>query len=149
MGEAHARSIVANVGSFADRWLTSRHPLNVSRHDRICLFIGQEQVRAGRLLKQQIKPGRGMSLKGPDRPKDPALARIAVIEQWICFVLGLVCVAFGIWGVRMEWSQKTLSAHVAWLGSAYGPTLRVAAVMCVGIGVALLYRAWTQQGGTP
>jgi hypothetical protein len=71
-------------------------------------------------------------------------AKIVVIEQWICFLLGLVCIAFGIWGLRMEHSQEALAAYVAWLGSVYGPALRVVAVLCLGLGVALVYRGWTR-----
>jgi hypothetical protein len=69
--------------------------------------------------------------------------RIAVIERWICFLLGVVCIAFGIWGICMDPSQEALLAYVAWLGSAYGPTLRGTAILCLGVGVALVYRAWT------
>ncbi len=71
-------------------------------------------------------------------------ARIVIIEQWICFLLGVVCIAFGIWGLRMGQSEEALAAYVAWLGSAYGPTLRVVAVLCLGMGVALVYRGWTR-----
>ncbi|MBB5341086.1 hypothetical protein [Tunturiibacter gelidoferens] len=67
---------------------------------------------------------------------------IVVIEQWICLVLGLVCMAFGIWGIYMKPEQDALSAYIAWLGSLYMPTLRVTALVCIGLGVALARRGW-------
>src|SRR6202042_3388011 len=67
---------------------------------------------------------------------------IVVIEQWICLVLGLVCMAFGIRGIYMKPEQDALSAHIAWLGSLYMPTLRVTAVACIGLGVALARWGW-------
>jgi hypothetical protein len=67
---------------------------------------------------------------------------IDVIEQWICLVWGLVCMAFGIWGIYMKPEQDTLSAYSAWLGSLYMPTLRITAVACIGLGVALARRGW-------
>jgi hypothetical protein len=67
---------------------------------------------------------------------------IAVIEQWVCFVLGLVCMAFGIWGICVKPEERTLSASIAWLGSLYIPTLRVTAVVCLGLGVTLVRLGW-------
>jgi hypothetical protein len=67
---------------------------------------------------------------------------IVVIEQWICLVLGLVCMAFGMWGICMEPEQDALSAYIAWLGSLYMPTLRVTAIVCIGLGVMLARRGW-------
>jgi hypothetical protein len=67
---------------------------------------------------------------------------IVVIEQWICFVLGLVCMAFGIWAICVKPEELALSAYIAWLGSLYVPTLRVTAVVCLGLGVALVRLGW-------
>jgi hypothetical protein len=79
-----------------------------------------------------------------DEQRASALAKIVVVEQWICFLLGIVCIAFGIWGISIAPSQELLPAYVAWLGSAYAPTLRGTAILCLGLGIALVYRAWTQ-----
>jgi len=68
--------------------------------------------------------------------------KIVVIEQWICFLLGFICVAFGIWGICMKSGHQALSAYIAWLGSLYVPTLRVIAVVCLGFGVMLVRRGW-------
>ena len=65
-----------------------------------------------------------------------------VVEQWICFVLGFVCMACGIWGICMKSGQSALSTSVAWLGSLYVPALRVTAAVCLGLGVMLVRRGW-------
>lgn len=65
-----------------------------------------------------------------------------VVEQWICFVLGFACVAFGIWGICMKPGLDALSASIAWLGSLYVPALRMTAVACVGMGLVLLHQGW-------
>jgi hypothetical protein len=86
--------------------------------------------------------GQRVREKGGDEQKSTQPTTIVVAEQWICFVLGLVCIAFGMWGICMKPGQQALSAHIAWLGSLYMPTLRVTAVMCIGLGVILARRGW-------
>ena len=71
-----------------------------------------------------------------------ASPKTIVVEQWLCFVLGCVCMAFGVWGICMKPEQDVLSAHIVWLGSLYMPTLRVTAVVCIGLGVVLARRGW-------
>jgi hypothetical protein len=88
--------------------------------------------------------GRRMRLKRGNEYKESGLTKIVVVEQWICFLLGVVCIAFGLWGICMDCSQEALRPYVAWLGSAYEPTLRRTAILCFGLGIALVYRAWTQ-----
>jgi hypothetical protein len=68
--------------------------------------------------------------------------KIAVLERWICLVLGLVCMGFGMWGICMKSEQDALHAHIEWLGSLYVPTLRVTAIVCTGLGVMLARRGW-------
>ena len=92
-------------------------------------------------LERTSSVGHGVREKGGgDERKSAQPTTIVVIEQWICFVLGLVCIAFGIWGICMKPEQDALSAYIAWLGSLYVPTLRVMAVVCVGLGVMLIRR---------
>ena len=67
---------------------------------------------------------------------------IVFIEQWICFVLGLVCMGFGIRGICVRPEEHALSACIAWLGSLYMPTLRITAVVCLGLGVTLVRLGW-------
>jgi hypothetical protein len=88
--------------------------------------------------ERPLSVGQGVKEKGKDERKSAQPTTIVVIEQWICFVLGLVCIAFGIWAICMK--PDALSAHIAWLGSLYVPTLRVTAVVCVGLGVMLIRR---------
>ena len=95
----------------------------------------------GHLSRERtLSVGQGAREDGEDERKSAPPTTIAVIEQWICFVLGLVCMAFGIWGICMKPEQDALSAYIAWLGSLYVPTLRVTAVVCVGLGVMLIRR---------
>jgi len=95
----------------------------------------------GHLSRERtLSVGQGVREKGGDERKRAQHTTIVVIEQWICFVLGLVCLAFGIWGICMKPEQDALSAYIAWLGSLYVPTLRVTAVVCVGLGVMLIRR---------
>jgi len=70
------------------------------------------------------------------------LVNFAAIEQWSCFLLGVLCIAFGILGVSMERNYNSLPGYVAWLGSAYQATLRGTALLCIGLGIALVYRSW-------
>jgi hypothetical protein len=79
----------------------------------------------------------GGNEQGSAQPK-----AIVVIEQWICFVLGLICMAFGIWGICVKPEEHALSASIAWLGSLYIPTLRATAVVCLGLGVTLVRLGW-------
>jgi hypothetical protein len=90
--------------------------------------------------ERTLSVGQRVRKKGRGKPKSTQPEMIVVVEQWICLVLGLACVGFGMWGICMKPEQDALSAHVAWLGSLYTPTLRVTAVVCIGLGVALVRR---------
>lgn len=92
--------------------------------------------------ERPLSVGQGVNEKGKDERKSAQPTTIVVIEQWICFVLGLVCIAFATWAICMKPEQDALSAYLAWLGSLYVPTLRVTAVVCVGLGVMLIRRGW-------
>jgi hypothetical protein len=89
-----------------------------------------------------LSVGQSVREKGGGEQKSAQPTTTAVIEQWICFVLGLVCMAFGVWGLCMKPEQDALSTYIAWLGSLYMPTLRVTAVVCIGLGVVLARRGW-------
>jgi hypothetical protein len=91
--------------------------------------------------ERALSAGRGVRKKEEDEQRRVPPKTI-VVEQWICFVLGFVCMAFGIWGICMKPGQDALSAYIAWLGSLYMPTLRVTAVVCIGLGVILARRGW-------
>jgi hypothetical protein len=105
--------------------------------------IGNFQENAKHLGHERtVNVRQGVGEKGGDKQKSGQPTTVAVIEQWICLVLGLVCMAFGVWGICMEPGQNALSEHIAWLGLLYMPTLRVTAVVCVGLGVMLARRGW-------
>jgi hypothetical protein len=65
---------------------------------------------------------------------------IVAIEQWVCMVLGVVCIASGTCGIFMKLSQNALPAYLAWLTMAYVPTLRITAVACLVMGLVLVRR---------
>jgi hypothetical protein len=92
--------------------------------------------------ERTVSVGQGLREREGDERKSAQPKMIVVIEQWICLVLGLACMAFGMWGICMEPEQDALSAYIAWLGSLYVPTLRVTAVVCIGLGVMLARRGW-------
>ena len=97
----------------------------------------------GHLRRERtLSVGQGVREKGGGEQESAQPKMIVVIEQWICFVLGLACMAFGMWGICMKPEQDALSAYIAWLGSLYMPTLRVTAIVCVGLGVMLARRGW-------
>jgi len=81
--------------------------------------------------------------KGKEKEQKYAPARMIIVEQWICFVWGFVCMAFGIWGICMKSERDALPPYIAWLGSLHMPALHVTAVACLGMGVVLIGRGWT------
>ncbi len=78
------------------------------------------------------------------REHDVPSPEIAVVWQWICFALGLVSMACGVWGICVQHGQNVLPGWGAWLGSFYVPVLRLVAVLCLGIGAVLVRRGWAQ-----
>ena len=122
------------------RILTTKVISPIQGYDRGAASL-QEEV--GHLSRDRtLSVGQRVREKGGGKQKDAQPKTIVVIEQWICLVLGLICMAFGMWGICMRPGQGTLSEHIAWLGSLYMPTLRVTAVVCVGLGVMLIRRGW-------
>jgi hypothetical protein len=113
------------------------YPVQGSSRDPGCLYRNVGYLDRERALSA----GRGVRKKEEDEQRRVPPKTI-VVEQWICFVLGFVCMAFGIWGICMKPEQDALSAYIAWLGSLYMPTLRVTAVVCIGLGVMLARRGW-------
>jgi hypothetical protein len=90
--------------------------------------------------ERALSVGRGIRKKEGDEQKRARPTTIAVIEQWICLVSGFTCTAFGMWGIYVKPRQGALSEYIAWLGSLYMPTLRVTAIVCIGLGVMLIRR---------
>jgi hypothetical protein len=130
--------MMADTGT--GRMLTTKVIFPIQGYDRVAASLHEEVGHLGR--GRALSVGRGIRKKGGDEQKNAQPTTIAVIEQWICLVLGLVCMAFGMWGICMKPGQDALSEHIAWLGSLYMPTLRVTAVVCAGLGVMLIRRGW-------
>jgi hypothetical protein len=86
----------------------------------------------------------GMKKNRKEERKDSRFELIVAIEQWICLVLGAVCIASGTWGVFLRLSQNALPKHLAWLAMAYVPTLRITAVACLVMGLVLVRRGLAQ-----
>jgi len=122
------------------RTLTTKVISPIQGYDRGGASLHEKVGNLGR--ERALSIGRGIRKKGGDEQKSAQPTTIAVIVQWICLVLGLVCMTFGMWGICMKPGQDTVSEHIAWLGSLYMPTLRVTAVVCVGLGVMLARRGW-------
>jgi len=122
------------------RILTTKVISPIPSHDRGTRSLHED---VGHLSRERtLSAGQGVREKGGGEQESAQPKMIVVIEQWICLVLGLVCMAFGIWGIYMKPEQNALSAYIAWLGSLYMPTLRVTAVVCIGLGVMLTRRGW-------
>ena len=121
-----------------DRISTSKVISPIQGDDRGAGRLHEEVGQLGR--ERALSVGRGIRKKGGDEQKSAQPGTFAVIEQWICLVWGFTCMAFGAWGIFVKSRQDALSEHIAWLGSLYMPTLRVTAVVCIGLGVMLIRR---------
>jgi hypothetical protein len=95
-----------------------------------------DQVRA-------LSAGHRTMKKEGEFQQDALVTKPVVVEQWICFVLGLVCMVSGIWGICIKCGQNALPA---WLGSGYALTLRLTAVACLVMGAVLVRRGWGSGG---
>jgi hypothetical protein len=122
------------------RILTTKVISPVRGYDRSTGSLHEDVGYLG--YERTLSVGQRMREKGGDEQKSVQPKMSVVIEQWVCLVLGLVCLAFGMWGICMKPEQDALSEYIAWLGSLYMPTLRVTAVVCVGLGIMLARRGW-------
>jgi hypothetical protein len=128
--------MMADLGT--DRILATKGTSPIQGYDHGTGSLHESVGHLGR--ERTLSVGQGVREKGGFERKSAQPTTIVVIEQWICFVLGLICMAFGMWGICMKPEQDALSAYIAWLGSLYVPMLRVTAVVCVGLGVMLIRR---------
>ena len=130
--------MMANTGT--SRTLATKAISPIQSYDRGTRSLHEDVGHLSRARTSSV--GQDVREKGGGEQKSAQPKTIVVIEQWICLVLGLVCMVFGIWGICMNPERDALSEHIAWLGSLYIPTLRVTAVVCVGLGVMLIRRGW-------
>ena len=63
--------------------------------------------------------------------------RIVIAEQWLCFLLGLICMICGVCGLFMKYNQNSPFPYIEWLGPIYGPILRSTAIACFVVGAVL------------
>jgi hypothetical protein len=102
---------------------------------------GGRHKGVGRLDQERPSSAeQGMKKNTKEERKDPRFGLIVPIEQWICLVLGVVCIVSGTCGVFLKLSQNALPAYLAWLAMAYVPTLRITAVACLVMGLVLVRR---------
>jgi hypothetical protein len=131
-------TMMADTGT--GRILATKGISPIQSYDRATCRLHED---VGHLSRgRALSVGQGIRKKGGDEQKSAQPTTIAVIEQWICLALGFTCMALGMWGICMKPGQDALSEHIAWLGSLYIPTLRITAVVCVGLGVMLIRRGW-------
>jgi hypothetical protein len=105
-----------------------------------CAGIGEIPHEDQARLPDEQTPGTlqaGQSAKGDEKmtSRNP---NIIVAEQWLCLLLGLVCMVNGIVGMCMKYGQGPSSAYIPWLGSAFGPILRLTAISCFALGAVLV-----------
>jgi hypothetical protein len=120
--------------------MTAKVMSPIQSYDRGNRNLHRDVGHIGR--ERTLNAGQGVREKGGDEQESPQPKMILIVEQWICFVLGLVCMVFGMWAICMKPEQDALSEYIAWLGSLYMPTLRVTAAVCIGLGVMLARRGW-------
>jgi len=70
---------------------------------------------------------------------------LSVIELWLCFILGLICMICGIMGLCTAPGQAPPSVDAAWMRAAYVPALRVTAAACFLMGAILGRKGWAQK----
>jgi hypothetical protein len=74
-----------------------------------------------------------------DKGTTRIVPRIVVAEQWLCFLLGLICTICGICGLFMKYNHDlTPFAHLRWMGPAHGAILRSSAIACFVVGAVLV-----------
>jgi hypothetical protein len=98
-------------------------------------------ARAG--IAVRARGDRARPARSSERGEEAAMStspNIVVGEQWLCFLLGFICMVCGVWGICMKYSQGLSSGYVPWLGSAYGPALRLTALACIAFGAVLVHR---------
>jgi hypothetical protein len=100
-----------------------------------------------RTYRQPLSAKQKAGSRAGDEPKDLTPSKADVIGQWICFVLGVVCIVCGAIGIFAKQIDGPPPASVAWLGSAYIPTLRVTALFCLFMGLLLVRREWSSHDG--
>src|SRR5271154_6206984 len=90
---------------------------------------GSVETLAGRFRKDHVRiaydrppePRRGGQKTKRDEGTTRIVPRSVVAEQWLCFLLGLICVICGVCGLFMKYEQDSPFASIGWLGAAHEP----------------------------
>jgi hypothetical protein len=123
-----------------DRTLTTYFRSMGKSRDRPVDYPGAGLL--GRAYKQPPGAQQTTESTARDEPKAFMPAWAFVMGQWICFLLGVICIVCGAFGIFAKHLEEPPSASAAWLGSAYMPTLRVTALLCLFLGWLLMRRGW-------
>jgi hypothetical protein len=110
-------------------------------------FRGSDETLAGSFHKNHVRiaddrtpePRRGRQNTKRDERTTRIVPRIVVAEQWLCFLLGLICMICGVCGPLYEIQPGlSLLRNSRWLGPAYEPILRFTAIACFVAGAVLV-----------
>ena len=106
---------------------------------------GSVETLAGRFRKDHVRIAYDRTPEprgGQNTKRDEGTTRIVphsvVAEQWLCFLLGLICVICGVCGLFMKCEQDTPFAYIGWLGTANGLILRSTAIACFVVGAVMV-----------
>jgi hypothetical protein len=91
-------------------------------------------------LPVEVRADIAGSPAGDEEVPTPTNLTIVSAEQYLCYLLGFICMGCGSWGICREYSLGLPSGFISWLGPAYGPTLRFTAVACLVSGAVLVRR---------
>ena len=97
----------------------------------------QDHVRIA--YDRNPEPRRGGQSTKRDAGIIRTVSRIVVAEQWLFFLLGLICMICGVCGLVMKYNPSPHYAYIRWLGPAHEPILRFTAIACFAVGVVLVH----------
>jgi hypothetical protein len=109
-------------------------------------FRGSDERLAGSFRKNHVRIAddsppelrRGVQNSKRDEGTTLIVPRVVVAEQWLCFLLGLICIICGVCGLFMKYNQDSPFAYIRWLGPAHEPILRFTAIACFVVGAVLV-----------
>jgi hypothetical protein len=109
-------------------------------------FRGSDETLAGTFHNNHVpvaydrttEPRRRSQNAKTDTGATRIVPRIVVAEQWLCFLLGLICMICGVCGLVMKYNQASPFTYFQWLGPAHGPILRATAIACFVAGTVLV-----------
>ena len=102
---------------------------------------GSVETLAGRFRKDHVRIAYDRTpepRRGGQKATTRIVPRIVVAEQWLCFLLGLICVICGVCGLFMKYEQDSPFASIGWLGAANGLLLRSTAIACFVVGSVMV-----------